>query len=552
VVFSSTLEYVYNNNKWCPETLGTDINIHCLRHKVNGISTTMTTIGVWPRRSGITGVSLHAALALTLSLLCTALDAAESKAVSGRAYFDKQYYEEAAPLLERAYQRTGNLTDARLLGTTYYHLLDFEHALPLFSRVVKKHPSDIPSRLMLAEILLTLKRFKEADPHIAYLQVHARDQFMSWILIARQHVSRKETDKAIASYEYACRLNPDASVHYSLELLMLYIEKDDQSRAKAFARQVIHRSPDAFEVNEIKVRLEAMEDLARQSRFRDSPYTVQLGYLLEHDNYLLVEPDRLPSTGNYRRESDFRHVLTFKATGKHSLGESGELYAEANLYQSLHNHRDEYDQLRQNYLAGIHWSSAKYGLRLPFSYSHSDLDKHFYHQSSAFTPELYLCLDRNSTLHGMLRLQLDDYQDGKVAEEQRSGKSSSLSVLYHHSFHHERVQGNYMYTLSNSNSDGDNWDYREQLLSAYLSYYYSKRVVGRLFFSQGQQDFDNIHSSYGVSRNDRYTTTSVNLAYWLNRNLELVGNWMWSDRSSNIELYDYTRQVAGIGANWHF
>jgi len=480
------------------------------------------------------------------------VSAAERHPVSGSAYFDKQYYEEAAPLLERSYKTSGRLSDARMLGATYYHLLDFERAIPLLSKVVNRHPNDTPSRRMLAEMLLARKQFKQAATHIAYLKSHAREHYMSWILVARQQVSRGQTAQAISSYERAWRMAPDATVPYSLELLMLYIGEDDPPRARAFARQVIHRAPDAFDVSEIKLRLEEMTDLARQSRFRDSPYTIQGGYLLEHDNYLLVEPDKVMTAAGYQHESDFRHVLMLKATGKRPLGDRSELYAEANLYQSLHNHRDEYNQFRQNYLAGVHWASDQYGLRLPFNYTHADLDKHFYHQSWAITPEIYLCLDKNSTLHGMVRLQRDNYRDSEVSEEQRSGTTSSFSVLYNHSFDRGRGQGIYMYTLSNSNSDGANWDYQEQIFSAYLTYYYSKRIVGQASLRHGLQDFKTRHSIYGVERNDRHTSGSLSLAYWLNRNLELAANWMWNDRDSNIELYGYTRQIAGLGATWHF
>lgn len=488
-------------------------------------------------------------LSLLLSLQSHAAEATSEAAID---YFNNQYYEEAAPLLLQIHQSDSKPHITRLLGHTYYYLLQFEQAEPLLTGHVRQQPDDIDSRLILTELFLEQKKYKQAERQLSYLTRNAKDRPMTWVLNGRLHVSREETELAIRNYKYAYSLDPSSTESFSSELLSLYIENVQEQKAVQFARTIIANSSSSFERAEIKAKLDEMGDVAGQEQDEKRPYSIQLGYLLESDDYLLVATDDVPHSQGVERESDTRNVLNARIKGKYALDEQKELYGEAIIYQSLHNNRDEYDQLRQNYLAGIHMPQDGYGFRIPYSYAHFTLDHDFYYKYQALTPEAYLRLSTTSTLHGLIKFQLDDYRDDVSEEENRDGSKTSFNLMYHHYFDRNRGQGGYMMTVQQNDSDGANWKSEEYIASGYLTYYFSRRMAGRFDLRYGQQDYDNLHSVYSVVRDDSYLSSSLSFSYWYDKHWEFKLTGLWIDRDSNIPLYDYTRKVYGLGVNWHY
>ncbi|MCW8983573.1 MAG: hypothetical protein OQK13_05980, partial [Gammaproteobacteria bacterium] len=134
-------------------------------------------------------------------LWASTIFADEAQNPTGEEFYQQQYYEEALPLLEKAYQTTQSLHFARLLGHTTYHLLKYRQAADLLSLVVEGVPGDIESRLLLSDSLLILKEYSKAGSNLEYLKENAADNERTWVLSARLQVVNQNSQGAVDDYE---------------------------------------------------------------------------------------------------------------------------------------------------------------------------------------------------------------------------------------------------------------------------------------------------------------------------------------------------------------
>ncbi|MCW8826755.1 MAG: hypothetical protein OQK78_10065 [Gammaproteobacteria bacterium] len=485
-------------------------------------------------------------------LWASTIFADEAQNPTGEEFYQQQYYEEALPLLEKAYQTTQSLHFARLLGHTTYHLLRYRQAADLLSLVVEEEPADIESRLLLSDSLLILKEYSKAGSNLEYLKENAADNETTWVLSARLQVVNQNSQGAVDDYEKAARINPDKEAIFSVELLSLYMARGEEQKAVKYANRLIQSAPDAFEIAELKVRLNALKEQQRGYFGKKKRYAIDFGYMLEFDDYLLVEPDSRQATSGLERKADMRHVFTAKLSTNKPLKENRQLYGDVKLYQSSHNKRSEYNLSRQSLSAGIHMPLGQYGLRVPYRYSNSILNLESYNRSHSISPEIYLNYGKTGSIHGILKYQHNEYRDDVPLEEMRSGEQLGVELLYQNRFYRNLIRGRYMLTLLNNNSDGAHWDYREHRLASYFSYSPLKRYEAGLDLIVSRQAFRNLHSGYGVIRSDHSLSLLLSLSYRLDRRRELKVKGLWSDRHSNIDFYDYSRSISGIGLDWHF
>ena len=101
-------------------------------------------------------------------------------------------------------------------------------------------------------------------------------------------------------------------------------------------------------------------------------------------------------------------------------------------------------------------------------------------------------------------------------------------------------------------TDGRNWDRDESRIYANLSYDFLSWMSAGVGFEWLSQDYDNLHDFYFVERDDSATRLFGSLSFRPAEQWEIWLIGVRVNRSSNIPIYAYDRNVVSLGANWYY
>jgi len=479
-----------------------------------------------------------------LAALCLAPAAlaAVSLLEQGRDQYNRQNYEEAAELLQRAYTDKATPEAARYLGLTYYHVLRYEQARPLLQKASAAFPSDAEVISALAYIALHTGDTGAARSYLTGLEKAAPNSADTFEIKGRIELAEDRETEAIAAFQRAADLEPTSPA--SEELLRLYTNRGETAKAQEVAKAAIAARPDSLEAGRFTAALSNLEGASK-------PVSAFLGYRYETDSNVVLEPNTPAVIPGVKDKSDQRHVLTADLLGRYQISGGWDAFGEAHLYKNWYQTLTRYDTFRQNYVLGLGWSGASYGVRLPYEYSHVTLDGDTYLNENSVAPGVFF-RHNDITLYGFYRYADLNYEENVPPQEDRSGDANSLGALLLAPFHNNRGLLRVVFQGGSVDTDGRNWDRDETNLFANLGYGFTSRISGNIGFEWANQKYDNVHDVYLRKRDDEGTTFFASLSYLIDKNWEVRLQGSWVNWDSNIDVYEYDRTVGSLGVSWKY
>jgi len=171
--------------------------------------------------------------------------------------------------------------------------------------------------------------------------------------------------------------------------------------------------------------------------------------------------------------------------------------------------------------------------------------------SHKLTPTLVMPLGGQRFLQPHLRLQKNNYKFATTVEENRDGNLYGGGIAWRQVFDR---QATFILTYEGGreDTDGVNWENTYNRLEAALRYPFSDRWVARAYAEYLAQAYANVHTTYGVKRDDDSFTFSVGGTYAFTRKLHLHLDAAHVQQNSNIAAYEYDRTVYSGGMSWRF
>ncbi|HAO92463.1 MAG TPA: hypothetical protein DCR11_00930 [Deltaproteobacteria bacterium] len=154
-----------------------------------------------------------------------------------------------------------------------------------------------------------------------------------------------------------------------------------------------------------------------------------------------------------------------------------------------------------------------------------------------------------------VRWQVKDYLDytaGVGADEDRdswdygAGASWFYLLLGGKGFVNGRYDFNYEAT------DGANWAYYGNRFGASVYYPVTEKLGLNVSVEEYLQSFTDTHTVFGVEREDTTLTFYTLLTYPLYDSLDLKAQYLYIRGDSNISIYDYSKNVYGVGVDFRF
>jgi tetratricopeptide (TPR) repeat protein len=165
---------------------------------------------------------------------------------SGTRYFDKGKYREAAIQYSNALQVDSRFAQAHYqLGETYLKLHDWNRAFQELSRSVELAPDNYPAQIDLANLLISTRNWKQAQPYLDILrdkQPNNPQTFEAW---ANSYSAQDNLAAAIQEMQKGIAADPTRSESY-LNMALLQLRSNLSAQAEVNFKKAADLGPKAM------------------------------------------------------------------------------------------------------------------------------------------------------------------------------------------------------------------------------------------------------------------------------------------------------------------
>ena len=416
-----------------------------------------------------------------------------------------------------------------MLALSYFHLLDFDRALPTLRESLLISPDDIELNSALLEVLLAKRMYPEATSVAEHLEnLGASDLAM----FGKARIELVQGDRKLAKDQLRDLVNQGnlEVATRAADLLIEALYEDEQfDQAYKVAQTAIQRYPDS-------------ELAFRFSWIRPPPpsgpgFSADLGYRIEYDDNVTFPDEALASN-----KEDFRHVLMADLLYDRPFGNDWAFYAQGHFLQSFYHDLDEFNQTRIAGAAAIGQTHRKIGWRFPLEVGHDRIDGDSFRTSLIARPGFYIQFGNSFFSHFYARLQSDDYDLFLFPEEDRSGDVSGAGVLVVGQVSPRFHLRTYI-EFNRYDTDGSYWERDEFVAFAFGEFEFIPNWIAGVAFRYQDEDYDNARPIFAERQHDE------SKELYLTLNHDFAEKWRWRgqisliDHQSNIPIFDYDRNV---------
>jgi tetratricopeptide (TPR) repeat protein len=469
----------------------------------------------------------------------------------------------------------------------------YEEAEKAFLQALAARPNDVEATYSLGVVQLSQGRYELAEGTLQKVQTLDPRFGRVHLELGRVVFHMGRYDVALAALLKADKLDTgedqrQAMIQYYLGLTYHKMERFQEAAPKllraaalseelsvqarylagvAFYRQGLFEDA-AEEFNEVIGREPSSEQAASAKQFLNEmektkplrkPWGVSVSLGAQYDSNVILLPDPFPLPEGISNEGDVRLVGVLQ--GSYGFLETtrwlgGVKYS---IYQSLHQDLDEFNvQSHDLGLSFLHRIPAMpYQFRFTYDLMDVLLDGEAYLIGHAAGLTTVLRPGLNGQTDILYRFQSRDFRESDrfPNNDDRTGTNHAAGVSHGRSVFGWglRVQAGYTFDLESA--DGDDWDYRGHRLDLGLMFprfYVDPSIKAELTI----RNYDHPNSLSSDTppdhREDTVQVYTVTLQRPINRWLTGTAQYAVQMNSSNIEVYDYDRQIVSVSVTAGF
>ncbi len=362
------------------------------------------------------------------------------------------------------------------------------------------------------------------------------DNFELYYNLGLAYKGLERYPEAENAFKRAISIAPDVEETY-LQIADLLVRTGRCDEASDYIATLRKRSDD-------EILLKFADELEKGCRRKGKPYYISVELGGQYDSNVILEPT-IPLASTEKKE-DYRAYLFLDAGGSLPVGKGLTLSGSYDLYQSIHNALHDFDVRSHDLSVGLNYEISRYvSAGMDYSLVYTKVGE-----------ELYSRLHR---LGGTVEIDWKEglnqgifyyYTDTRYWEspvfQGNAGRSG-----------YEQMAGTYLsYSTARFGSEiGGYWKGVDADKSFWE--YDGFGVYGQVSFSSGgftlllgaeyeTNDYGNEFPGLGVKREDRRQRYSGEVRYAVSRNLSVIGGYSYTYNDSNIELFEYERNIASL------
>ncbi len=488
----------------------------------------------------------HVAIALCMLVAFSAPCLAASSTKNAIAEYDLENYEEALSMLTEARQ-----TEGKTALNDYYTGLcqkltgDYANAITSLQSATKgQQPLSADASVELIALLINLEQFDEAQKWIESAEKNQLKPkeiaYLKGLLLAKQNRFKE----AITSFQAAKTGVAETDQQIDLQIALALARDGKSKEASDSLKAIVTRYPGtdvASFAAEYDQRLSTAPAAKRWNIYAGVNYMYDDNVTLKSkiDTAVVDTRNQHDSgiTENLRLEYDLPIADKWSANLQYAL--------QNNNYFRLH----DYDMLVNGLTANFINRNDLGVLALPLNITHTALDYRNYSFQVSLKPTATAIFSANQV--GQLSLGYsyrDMLQDSYTPGENRTASIFNLQAGYIYLF----ADGNGMFNLRGEgfyeNTDGKEWRNWGGRLGSDLLIPVTRGTKLILTAEGAWQDY----SVSTTNRHDTTVTASATINQKLHTNIYLNLQYYYTRAMSNVDLYDYQRNVLMSGVELRF
>ncbi|OIO37800.1 MAG: hypothetical protein AUJ71_04425 [Candidatus Omnitrophica bacterium CG1_02_49_16] len=463
----------------------------------------------------------------------------------GVIQYQRENYDEALSFLKQAKaEESFNTRVSYYLGLTYKKLQDYKQAQSNLTEAVEGTPKIKEALLELIEVCYQIDDVKAAKKWIALAEEQGMRPGQTKFIKGLVLVKDGKTEDAIQAFKDAKDLEPalKQSANYQIGLVNLKNKSYDEA-AKNF-QEVVLLDPNtdiARYADEYKKALDRRQEA-------EKPFRLNAAFFEEYDDNVILKPSDASAAGNIGNQSDWREVATVDAELGKKFNDAFGAKLQYNFYFTEQNDRHAYNLNSHTVGAVPSFYLGDNVVSVPVQYNYTWVDTDSFLSTFTVNPLANLKVADNQLAQIGVKCQVMDYLQVPFSpDENRDASRRAPGAAWFYFFNQNKSFLNLRYEYDEENTKGSNWDYKGNHATAALQVplidKWKLTLVGDAYW----QNFDHTHTIFNVKRADDNYSGSAMVSYAINKDWEMQVRYMHVDHRSNINIYEYTRNIVSTG-----
>lgn len=471
---------------------------------------------------------------------------------TGIKEYQAENYEEAleALSLARSQQPNSSLI-AYYLGLTHKQMGNYKEAIGQFKDALRLAPPQKDAYPELIETLYFLGENKEAKDWLMRAEKEniklGQLSFLRGLILLRE----KDETGALQAFKKAKEIDSSLSQASDIQMARIYARQRKFSKAKESLRAVISIDP----TSETASFAKEYEDALARSVQQHKPWSVVAGVAYQYDDNSLLKPSqRIPGVV-VSGEKDSSLVTSLRFIYTPLLEAPWVFTGQYSSYTNTYFDNHKLNLIHQSVSFTPGYSFKQGMLTVPVSFGYQWLREKEYLYLTQARPTLHLTFSGDHILRfsaGYARREMLRPPPNHDPREERDGNIWSVSSGYLHPLKGGEGLVYFNYEFSTDDTEGKNWENIGNRFTLGLTYPMMRRLSLSLVGDLLLQDYRHTHSFYGMERSDRIYSGSAGLRYEIIKGLKLNLQYTHTRADSNIDVYQYRRNVVQMGAEYTF
>lgn len=483
-----------------------------------------------------------------------AQDAQYQPLISGMEHYKNGKYKEALNEFQKAVTIFPDDPDIPFyMGLAYLQLNESEKAVEYFKKALAKNPEYTDAHFQLGVILIQQKSYQDSIAHLekVYKKEPAREDLGYFLGFA--YYQTGDYKKTLSYLEKA------KTKDKTIESLILYYT--------GLAQQQLGNNKEAAAVYKKISITDPTSPLAEPSQrlietliVKEVPkkkFSIDLTTKLQYDDNIILVPTT--NVFNLRNKERKSTIELFYLRGEYAfVRESNyDLSASYGFYQTITNKMRDMDV--QDHILSLDLSkrgsmgSMPYDFKINYAYDYLLSDYHYLLQRHTIRPVFILMENKTNLSVVQYAFQIKEFREKPLfPEDNRDAVNHEAGFIHFLRFnaakHH--IKAGYFY--DKEYSEGANWDYHGDKLVTGFQYTFPKDIRLTTDYEYKMVRYKNNNIYFDKKREDMERALNVVVSKDIGKGWSVSLEYLRRRNSSNIDLYDYRKNLYSMGLSWRW
>lgn len=462
----------------------------------------------------------------------------------------EENYEEAVEDFKMA--REDAPTSARaayLLGIAYKRVQNYQEALPNLKASSVLQPPVREAVLELADALYQVGRNEEGLLAVEMAEREGVEAAQTAFLKGLILLKAGKNLEAVDSFKKAKEIDVKLATSADYQIGTANLQEGNLAEAREIFRDVIVRDPNSDIAHFAGQHIDAITRRLKEER----AFKAEVGIQYLHDDNVLLKPSDSSAAEGITGEGDNAMVLTLRGEYAPKLKGPNSIKAQYSLYLNKHELLKSYD-IQSHTVSLVPGRNLKDGqISIIASYNFTLVADERYLNTWSVSPDYSLTMTDSQIAQIFLRYQRKDFAGSPItAAEDRSGDDFAVGASWSYLLAEKKGLLNIRYESNREEAKGNNWKYAGNKAGLSLLY----PLTEDLKFSMGGeaylQSYEGSHTVFGKKRDDKTYSANAILSYTVYDNIEIQAQYGHTRGSSNIAVYDYSKNTVSAGLSVRF